>query len=114
MQDQAHLSLTERAKLFHRQFPNRVIQPKHYSKILKFNGYKFKRVKTKNVPQKKDKLYKKYALMTIDLRDKVNQILKDGGHLIFADECVFKSRGYQKQAWSAPYQNVIVEDRTGK
>ena len=58
---QAHLSLTLRAKLFHRQFPNRTIKPKHYSKILKFNGFKFKKVKTKNMPQKKDKLYKKYA-----------------------------------------------------
>ena len=66
------------------------------------------------MPQKKDKLYKKYADMTIELRDKVNQIISDGGHLIFADECVFKARGYQKQAWSGPYQNVTVEDRTGK
>ena len=69
MKAQAHLSLTERAKLFHRQFPNRVIKPKHYSRILKFHGYRYKKVKTKNVPQKKDKLYRKYALMTIDLRD---------------------------------------------
>ena len=44
----------------------------------------------------------------------MNKIIKDGGHLIFADECVFKSRGYQKQAWSAPYDNITVEDRTGK
>ena len=50
MQMQAHLSLTERGKLFHRQFPNRVIKPKHLSKILKFNGFRFKKVKTKNMP----------------------------------------------------------------
>ena len=66
------------------------------------------------MPQKKDKLYKSYADKTIELRDKVNKIISDGGNLIFADECVFKSRGYQKQAWSGPYENVIVEDRTGK
>ena len=113
MHTQAHLSLAERARLFHRQFPNRVIKPRHYSRILKFNGFKFKKVKTKNKPQKKDKLYQKYANLTIELRDKVNKIVKDGGHLIFADECVFKARGYQKQAWAGPYENVIVEDRTG-
>ena len=66
----------------------------HYSKILKFNGFKFKKIKTKNMPQKKDKLYKKYADQTIELRDKVNKIISEGGHLIFADECVFKARGY--------------------
>lgn len=44
------MSLTERAKLFHRQFPNRTLKPKDYSRILKFNGYKFKKVKTKNMP----------------------------------------------------------------
>ena len=43
-----------------------------------------------------DKLYQKYAKLTIELREKVNKIVKDGGHLIFADECVFKARGYQK------------------
>ena len=91
-----------------------MIKPKHLSKILKFNGFKFKKVKTKNMPQKKDKLYKKYADLTIELRDKVNKIIKDGGHLIFADECVFKARGYQKQAWSGPYENITVEDRTSK
>ena len=84
-----------------------------YSKILKFEGYKFKKVKTKNMPQKKDKLYKPYCDQTIDLRDRVNKIIKEGGHLVFADECVFKARGYQKQAWSGPYENVTVEDRTG-
>jgi hypothetical protein len=40
-----------------------------YSRVLKFYGYKFKKVKTKNMPQKKDKLYKKYADKTIELRD---------------------------------------------
>ena len=53
-------------------------------------------MKTTNKPQKKDKLYKKYAVLTIELRDKVNKIINDGGHLIFADECVFKARGYQR------------------
>ena len=48
------------------------------------------------MPQKKDKLYKKYADQTIELRAKVEKIIKEGGHLIFADECVFKARGYQK------------------
>ena len=27
---------------------------------------------------------------------------------------MFKARGYQKQAWSGPYENITVEDRTGK
>ena len=34
--------------------------------------------------------------------------------MIFADECVFKSRGYQKNAWSNQRANVLIEDRTGK
>ena len=44
----------------------------------------------------------------------MNKILAAGHHLIFADECVFKSRGYQQHAWSGPYENIIVEDRTGR
>ena len=34
--------------------------------------------------------------------------------MIFADECVFKARGYQKNAWSNQKTNIIIEDRTGK
>ena len=33
--------------------------------------------------------------------------------MIFADECVFKARGYQKNAWSNQKTNIIIEDRTG-
>ena len=61
LHEQAHLSLKDRSKLFHRQFPNRVIRPWEYSRVMKWNGIRQKKVKTKNMPQKKDKLYKKYA-----------------------------------------------------
>ena len=43
------------------------------------------------MPQKKDKLYKKYAIQTIELRDKVLQLIKKEAHIIYADECVFKA-----------------------
>ena len=41
-------------------------------------------------------------------------IIASGGHLVFADESIFKSRGFQKTAYARPYENVVVEDRTGK
>ena len=28
------------------------------------------------------------------------------------DECVFKSRDFKRTAWSCPYENLVVEDRT--
>lgn len=67
LREQAHLSLKDRAKLFHRKFPDRVIKPKDYSKILKWNGIKRKKVRTINMPQRKDYLAHQYATKTIQL-----------------------------------------------
>ena len=62
----------------------------------------------------KQELFDKHAKRTIDLWNEIQKIQKEGGHLIFADECVFKARGYQKNAWSNQKTNIIIEDRTGK
>ena len=62
----------------------------------------------------KQGLYDKHAKKTIELWEKIQKIQAEGGHLIFADECVFKARGYHKSAWSNQRTNVIIEDRTGK
>ena len=34
--------------------------------------------------------------------------------IVFLDECVYKSRDFQKLAFSRPYMNLKVEDRTYK
>ena len=46
------------------------------------------------------------------LDQKLHDIIESGGHLVFLDECIFKSRDFKKKAWSAPYENLFVEDRT--
>ena len=30
------------------------------------------------------------------------------------DEAIFKARGHQQRAYARPYENVFIEDRTGK
>ena len=46
--------------------------------------------------------------------DKLKKIIDNKGHLVYLDECVFKSRDFKKTAWSMPNQNLKVFDRTGK
>ena len=49
----------------------------------------------------------------VALDEQVHRIIEQGGHLVFTDECIFKSRGFSKFAWANPNENVEVEDRTG-
>ena len=34
--------------------------------------------------------------------------------MVFADEAIFTAKGMKMKAWSAPGQNITVEDRTGR
>ena len=49
----------------------------------------------------------------LKLAARVKEIQAAGGHLVFADESIFNARSFQMEAWSAPGQNILVEDRTG-
>ena len=57
-------------------------------------GLRKKRITVRNVPQRKTQRIEEFEDKTIKLDDFVKQILEQKGHLIFADECVFKARGF--------------------
>jgi hypothetical protein len=44
----------------------------------------------------------------------VKKIQEEKGHLVFADEAIFTSKGFSMLAWAGPSNNVLVEDRGGK
>jgi transposase len=79
---------------------------------MKAAGLKKKKVKVQNVPARLDDRLDEFANSSLILDNKINEILKEEGHLVFLDECLFKSRDFTRRAWSNPKQNLQVFDRT--
>jgi hypothetical protein len=63
-------------------------------------GLRKKIISIRKVPQRKTQRLEEFATKLVALDDKIKQIIKEGGHLVFADEAIFSARGYQMRAWS--------------
>ena len=83
-------------------------------KVMKQAGLRIKKINVNNIPVRLEERVNEFGTATIDLDNKLSQVIKDKGHLVFLDEVIFKSRDFKRSAWSAPYQNLTVFDRTGK
>ena len=100
--------------MFHRQYPERRIKPGTMLKVMKQAGLRLKKIEVSNIPAKKEQRVQEFEDKTVDLDKKLHDIIASGGHLVFLDECIFKSRDFKRKAWSKPYDNLFVEDRTQK
>ena len=94
LQAWAHLPLLARCIMFHRKFPDRWIRRQTLGTIMRKAGLRKKRVTVRNVPQRKTQRIEEFEDKTIKLDDFVKQIQEQKGHLVFADECIFKARGF--------------------
>lgn len=83
-------------------------------KVMKLAGIKKKKVQVNNVAARKEQRAEEFENSSLALDNKIHDILKEKGHLVFLDECLFKSRDFKRSAYSNRYQNLRVEDRTGK
>ena len=66
----------------------------------------------RKLPRHKTQRIGEFEDKRVALDDFIKRIQAENGHLVFADEAIFTARGFQMTAWSAPYTNVVVEDRT--
>ena len=83
-------------------------------KVMKLGGLKRKKIEISNIPARIEERYEEFENSTLALDNKLQSIMDEKGHLVFLDECVFKSRDFKRTAWSAPKHNLQVFDRTGK
>ena len=81
---------------------------------MKSAGLRKKKIKIMNVPARGEARYDEFMSAILSLDNKINDILKEDGHLVFLDECLFKSRDFTRSAWSNLKQNLRVYDRTYK
>ena len=71
-------------------------------RVMKTAGLKRKKVKVQNIPARLEERQDEFANSSLTLDNKINDILKEDAHLVFLDECLFKSRDFSKSAWSNP------------
>ena len=57
-------------------------------------GLRKKRVLVRNVPQRKTMRIEEFENKTLSLDDFVKKIQAEKGHLVFADEAIFKARDF--------------------
>ena len=114
LQAWAHLSLLGRCVMFHRRFPERWLGRVTLGRILRKAGLRKKAVTVRNQPQRRTQRLEEFENRTLALQEEIEKIQAKKGHLVFADEALFKARDFQMAAWSLPGQNVQVEDRTGR
>ena len=72
-------------------------------KVMKQAGLRLRKVEVSNVPAKKEQRVEEFEDKTIALDQRLHDIIESGGHLVFLDECLFKSRDFKRKAWSSPY-----------
>ena len=83
-------------------------------KVMKLAGLRQKKIEVSNIPARRELRYEEFENKTTTLDKRLNDIIESGGHMVFLDECLFKSRDFKRKAWSNPYDNLFVEDRTYK
>ena len=105
---QAHLSLRQRAKMFHRRFPDARISASSIERLYKHHGIKFKfiaRAKREvnfEVPYFRDWFYR--------MRSQLEDVAAKGLKLVFLDEAVFTFNTMATRAWFSAYDCLKLRD----
>ena len=78
---------------------------------MKQAGFKKKKVKVQSVPANEEEREEEFKSAILELDNKLDKIYQEKGHIVYLDECVFKSRDFKRQAWSSPHDSILVKDR---
>jgi hypothetical protein len=75
-------------------------------KVMRLGGLKRKKIEISNIPARIEERYEEFDNSALSLDNKLHKILEEKGHLVFLDECIFKSQDFMRIAWSAPKFNL--------
>ena len=104
----AHLSLAQRAVLFHRQFPELRVSPSLLHRTYQRLGIKFKQIRRgKKVI---DFLDPHYLHLFTDMLRTIRSTRHRDVKLFWVDEAVFTFNTIRKRAWSKRHQNITIND----
>ena len=105
----AHLSLKQRAVVFHRQFPELRISASQINRIYKEHGIRFKYIQ--RVKKVIDFNIPYYRGILTEVGNRFREATQNGVRIIHADEAVFTFNTFMKKSWSSAYNSVKVTDQ---
>ena len=97
----------ERCVLFHRQFPERRLNPTLLRKVYRMFGIKKKAIVYTKVL--KPHIANKIGELKEQLRTKVATVKSEGYEVVYADECCFTRQSVAKGEWTRPRNNVEID-----
>ena len=104
----AHLSLQQRAVLFHRQFPELRVSASLLKRTYRLHGVKFKRIRSgKKIIDYADPYYRE---LFTNMHRKVQTARQRDLKLFWVDEAVFTFNTFQQRAWSGRNQSISIND----
>ena len=65
-------------------------------KVMKLAGLKKKKIEVSNIPNRLEERIQEFSNSTLTLDNRLHMILEEKSHLVFLDECVFKSRDFKR------------------
>ena len=99
-------TLAERAKLFHRRFPNKWIKPRALLRLYGKHGIRKKRVRL--AKDYKPHKAEEYEALRLEARDELQGMFDVGIKVVFIDEVVFTSKTCQMRDYSNRHLNVRI------
>ena len=108
LREWAHLSIKQRAKLFHRTFPEAKISPTSLWRFYKRNGIRFKYIQ--KVKKVIDFQNPEYNAMFKRMTELLSQAKEQKLPIVFLDEAVFTFNTFKTKAWSSSYKSITVDD----
>lgn len=64
--------------------------------VMKLAGLKKKKIEVRSIPNRLEERIEEFGNSTLTLDNKLHKIIEEKGHLVFLDECVFKSRDFKR------------------
>lgn len=104
----AHLSLKQRAKFFHRQYPELKVSSSSIQRLYKKHNIRFKLIqRVKKVIDYSNPEYRSWFMRILD---QLKRCKEEGMRVVFLDEAVFTFNTFRLKAWSSAYSCIKVND----
>lgn len=108
LNQQAGLSLAERAVLFHRQFPELKVSHSTIARVYKLNGVKFKMIQ--RVKPKASMSAERLSETLLTMKSHYQRAVREGALVLFVDEAVFSPNTMLLRSWAATNESIEVQD----
>ena len=93
--------------MFHRQFPERKLNPTLLRKVYRLHGIKKKVLIYKK--RLKPHMAEKFEQLKQELREAIAEMKEQGYELCYTDECMFTRTSVAKGEWSQRRANVEID-----